>query len=78
MALADGGVFLAGDDLGDAVEDGEVLGLLVAGGGELEPGLFEEEKCGGGKFGGAGGGVLVDLGGGEAECFGRVGGRGKG
>ena len=64
MTLADGGVFVAGDDLGDAVEDGEVFGLLVAGGGELEPGLFEDAEAGFGEVGLAGGGVFEDLGGG--------------
>ena len=74
VALADGGVFLAGDDLGDAVEDGEVFGLLVAGGGELEPGLFEDAEAGLGEVGTASGGVFEDLGGGGlgVGCVGEV------
>jgi hypothetical protein len=74
VAFADGGVFVAGDDLGDAVEDGEVFGLLVAGGGELEGGLFEEIEAGLGEVGLAGGGELEDLGGGGlgVGCFGEA------
>jgi len=64
VAFTDGGVFLASDDLGDAVEDGKILGLLVAGGGELKPGLFEDAQAGLGEVGLAGGGVFEDLGGG--------------
>ena len=89
MALAGGGVSGFVDEEAEVFEGADVLlellKLFCLFGGdvlevmsELEGFLFEEKKCGGGKFGGAGGGVLVDLGGGEAECFGRVGGRGKG
>ena len=44
LTFADGGVFLAADDGGDAVEGVEVGGLFVAGGGELEGGLFEHAE----------------------------------
>ena len=46
VALADGGVFLAADDGGDAVKGEEVGGLFVTGGGELEGGLFEDAEGG--------------------------------
>ena len=64
LTFADGGVFLAADDRGDAVEGVEVGGLFVAGGGELEGGLFEHAEASVCEVGLAGGGEFEDLGGG--------------
>ena len=64
LTFADGGIFLTADDGGNAVEGVEVGGLFVAGGSELEGGLFEDAEAGVGEVGLAGGGELEDLGGG--------------
>ena len=62
VAFADGGVFLAANDGGDAVEGVEVGRLFVTSRGELEGGLFEDAEGRVGEVGLAGGGELEDLG----------------
>ena len=63
VGFADGGVARAADDVVDAVEEVEVGGLVNAGEGEFEGGLFEEVKGGFGEFVVGVGGELEDLGG---------------